>query len=47
MSMVRAVELPKAGWLRNRTFDLALICGVTSLALVAASLIAIAPAWPD
>jgi len=44
MSMVHAVELPRAGWLRNRTFDLALICGVTSLALVAASLIAIAPA---
>jgi hypothetical protein len=44
MSMVHAVDSPKAGWLRGQAFDLTLICGITGIALVAASLIAVAPA---
>jgi hypothetical protein len=43
MSMVQTIEMPAAGWLRNRSFDLALICGITAVALAAAGLITILP----
>ena len=44
MALVDTTHLPAPGWLRNRDFDLVLICGITVLALAAGGLIALAPA---
>ena len=44
MALVDTVRLPQPGWLRSREFDLALICGLTAMALAAGGLIAMAPA---
>src|SRR5258705_9609464 len=38
------VRAPSAGWLRNRDFDLLLICGLTAVSLAAGGLIAMMPA---
>jgi hypothetical protein len=43
MAVADSVGLPSAGWLRGRKFDLALIMGVTGLALTAATVITVAP----
>ena len=39
-----SVRAPAAGWLRNRHFDLLLICGLTAISLAAGGLIALVPA---
>jgi len=44
MALADTVRLPEAGWLRSREFDLALICGLTAVALAAGGVIAMAPA---
>jgi MFS family permease len=44
MALVDSARLPAAGWLRNRDFDLVLICGITALALAAGGVIALMPA---
>jgi hypothetical protein len=44
MALIDSVRSPEAGWLRNRKFDLVLICGLTAVALAAGGLIAMAPA---
>ena len=44
MALVDTARPPQAGWLRSQEFDLALICGLTAVALAAGGLIAMAPA---
>jgi hypothetical protein len=44
MALVDTTRLPAPGWLRNRDFDLLLICGITAVALAAGGVIALAPA---
>ena len=44
MALVDTGRLAAPGWLRNRDFDLLLICGITAVALAAGGLIALVPA---
>src|SRR5262245_22485036 len=44
MALVDSGRLPASGWLRNRDFDLVLICGITAVALAAGGVVALMPA---